>query len=233
MSRLGATAQWLASSALIAGNAFRFSWPCRVGASTVRTAALPGRSIPDHRRTSSGRAKGVILLLEGTHVHITLPVICLENGAMGQIIHVSSPDRRQFYTAQVARRRIAAGAAVKITAGARLLIAPLCAAIALAPAMGQQAPAKKKKPTSPAELRSDYIARLQEVDVAAPQHTLGSLWSPGGDLNDLSNDYKARKVNDTLVIVASVQTTASQEGDVTTSRQASTSTGITGLRRED
>ena len=118
---------------------------------------------------------------------------------------------------------------MKIAVCARVLIASLCAAIALAPAMGQQAPAKKKKPTSPAEFRSDYIARLQEAYVAAPQHTLGSIWSPGGDLDDLSNDYKARKVNDTLVIVASVQTTSSQEGDVTTSRQASTSTGITGL----
>ena len=106
---------------------------------------------------------------------------------------------------------------------------PLCVAIALLLTLSPEAHARKKKPNSPAELRSDYIARLQEVDVSAPQHTLGSLWSPGGDLNDLSNDYKARKVNDTLVIVASVQTTTSQEGDVTTSRAASTTTGITGL----
>jgi flagellar L-ring protein precursor FlgH len=111
-------------------------------------------------------------------------------------------------------------------------VAPLCAAIVLLSMLGPEAHAKKKKPNSPAELRSDYIARLQEVDVSAPQHTLGSLWSAGGDLNDLSNDYKARKVNDTLVIVASVQTTASQEGDVTTSRAASTTTGITGLPGE-
>lgn len=42
------------------------------------------------------------LLLDGRHVHITLPVICLENGAAGQTIHVTSPDRRQSYLAQVA-----------------------------------------------------------------------------------------------------------------------------------
>lgn len=102
-----------------------------------------------------------------------------------------------------------------------------CAAMALSLAI--PARAKTKKATNPAELRSQYIERLDEVDVYAPTHTVGSLWSSGGDLNDLSSDYKARKVNDTLVIVASVQTTASQEGDVTTARAASATTGITGL----
>lgn len=65
--------------------------------------------------------------------------------------------------------------------------------------------------------------------MSQPTRTLGSLWSPGADLNDLSTDYKARKINDTLVIVASVQTTAAQSGDVNTSRAATTTTGITGL----
>lgn len=110
--------------------------------------------------------------------------------------------------------------------GGRLVSALLWTAIALSLATTAQARSKKN---SPAQLRSQYIARLQEVDTPPAHHTLGSLWSPGGDLNDLSRDYKARKVNDTLVIVASVQTTASQEGDVTTSRAASASTGITGL----
>lgn len=109
---------------------------------------------------------------------------------------------------------------------ARLASALLCAAIVLFPAA--QAKAKDKKVT-PAQLRSEYISRLQEVDVSATTHTVGSLWSAGGDLNDLSIDYKARKVNDTLVIVASVQTTTNQEGDVSTSRAASATTGITGL----
>lgn len=91
------------------------------------------------------------------------------------------------------------------------------------------AAAKPKKSETPARLRSEYIARLQETDVSQPTRTLGSLWSPGADLNDLSTDYKARKINDTLVIVASVQTTAAQSGDVNTSRAATTTTGITGL----
>ena len=73
----------------------------QVGASTVRTAALPGGKHSGSSPNLVRSGERVILLLEGTHVHITLPVICLENGAMGQIIHVSSPDRRQLYTAQV------------------------------------------------------------------------------------------------------------------------------------
>lgn len=41
------------------------------------------------------------LLLEGDHMHIQVPVICLENGTIGQTIRVASKDRRQTYTAQV------------------------------------------------------------------------------------------------------------------------------------
>lgn len=41
------------------------------------------------------------LLLEGDHMHIQLPVVCLENGTIGQTIRVASKDRRQTYTAQV------------------------------------------------------------------------------------------------------------------------------------
>jgi hypothetical protein len=41
------------------------------------------------------------LLLDGPRIHIRLSVICLENGAPGQVIRVSSPDRKQLYTAQV------------------------------------------------------------------------------------------------------------------------------------
>jgi hypothetical protein len=41
------------------------------------------------------------LLLDGAHVHIRIAVVCLENGAPGQTIRVSSKDRRQTYTAKV------------------------------------------------------------------------------------------------------------------------------------
>jgi len=50
-----------------------------------------------------------ILELDGTHVHITLPVVCLENGALGQTVRVATPDRRVFYIVQVAGDRMLRG----------------------------------------------------------------------------------------------------------------------------
>ena len=41
------------------------------------------------------------LLLEGGRVHIRLAVVCLENGALGQTIRVSSKDHRQTYMGKV------------------------------------------------------------------------------------------------------------------------------------
>jgi hypothetical protein len=41
------------------------------------------------------------LLLEGNHVHIRVAVVCLENGAAGQSIRVTSKDHKQIYTAEV------------------------------------------------------------------------------------------------------------------------------------
>jgi|SRR5580698_1329788 hypothetical protein len=42
------------------------------------------------------------LFLDGAHVHISLSVICLENGAPGQTIRATSTDRHQVFTVQVA-----------------------------------------------------------------------------------------------------------------------------------
>lgn len=49
------------------------------------------------------------LLLEGPHVHISLSVVCLENGILGQTIRVASRDRRQFYTVHVVREGVLEG----------------------------------------------------------------------------------------------------------------------------
>ena len=88
----------------------------------------------------------------------------------------------------------------------------------------------KKSKTNPDQLRLDYIARLQQRDVPTVSgQTVGSLWSPGNTLGDLSTDYKARKLNDTIVILVSVQTTAAQTGDSSYQRTVSTSSAITGV----
>jgi flagellar L-ring protein FlgH len=103
----------------------------------------------------------------------------------------------------------------------------VCAGVLLGAAV--TAEAKPSKKDTPAQLRADYLARLQEQEPPAAAHTVGSIWQPGGDLGDFSTDYKARKLNDTLVILVAVQTTAAQSGDVNSSRAFQTTSGITGL----
>ncbi len=86
------------------------------------------------------------------------------------------------------------------------------------------------KKVDPAELRAEYIQRLQQGIVASPDvQSVGSLWVPGSSLGDLSSDYKARNLNDTVVVQVSVQTTAAQSGSVNSQRQFSTTSGISGL----
>ena len=67
----------------------------------------------------------------------------------------------------------------------------------------------KKSKNEAQQLRTDYITRLQELDAhVSAETTVGSLWSQSSTLGDLSTDYKAHKVNDTIVILVAVQTTA-------------------------
>jgi flagellar L-ring protein FlgH len=88
----------------------------------------------------------------------------------------------------------------------------------------------KPHPKTPEQLREEYIARLQQQYVpASEQNTVGSLWSAQNLLGDFSSDYKARNLNDTITIVASVQTTAAQSGTVDSERTLTSSSSITGL----
>jgi flagellar L-ring protein FlgH len=103
------------------------------------------------------------------------------------------------------------------------------AAALLLSALAAPAFAGTSKKQTPAQLRSDYLSRVQEQDTSGVQRTTGSLWTPTGAYSELSTDYKARKLNDTVVIVVSVQTTAAQNADVNSSRTFQTSSGITGL----
>jgi len=111
------------------------------------------------------------------------------------------------------------------SAGLRGLAAfALLAAIPFA----QAKPVKSKN--NPEQLRLDYIARLQQHDVPVPNgQTVGSLWTAGNTLGDMSTDYKARKLNDTIVILVAVQTTAAQSGDSSYQRTVTTSNAITGI----
>jgi flagellar L-ring protein FlgH len=88
----------------------------------------------------------------------------------------------------------------------------------------------KPHPKTPEQLRQEYIARLQQQYIpAGDQFTVGSLWAAQNVLGDFSSDYKARNLNDTITIVASVQTTAAQSGTVDSERSLTSSSSITGL----
>jgi flagellar L-ring protein precursor FlgH len=78
--------------------------------------------------------------------------------------------------------------------------------------------------------RDQYVARLEQMDLqSSSSHTTGSLWTPDNTLGDLSTDYKARHVNDTIVITVAVQTTAAQSGTSSYQRSVQTTSAITGL----
>ena len=108
----------------------------------------------------------------------------------------------------------------------RMIAILLVVAVTPAAALG----ASKKSKNNSDQLRMAYIARLQQQDIHAPSgQTVGSLWSPSNTMGDLSTDYKARKLNDTIVILVAVQTTAAQSGDSNYQRTVQTSSAITGL----
>ena len=50
-----------------------------------------------------------MLILRNQNLRITLPVICLENGERGEIIRLSSPDRKQKYAGEVVQAGLLEG----------------------------------------------------------------------------------------------------------------------------
>ena len=75
---------------------------------------------------------------------------------------------------------------------------------------------------------TNYVGRARARS-AASVPTTGSLWSPQGLFAELVLDYKARKVNDLIVIHIIEQTTAEAAGSVQSQRAFEASSGISGL----
>ena len=89
----------------------------------------------------------------------------------------------------------------------------------------------KRTPTSKdsAQARAAYISRVQQENAPNVTANMGGLWVPGGAFTDLSSDYKARNVGDTVTLIVSEQTAAQSTGDVNSQRSFQTSSAITAL----
>jgi flagellar L-ring protein precursor FlgH len=104
------------------------------------------------------------------------------------------------------------------------------ALLGVSSAVASDAKMPKANSKSPEQLRAEYITRLQQRYVPAPdEHTVGSLWTAQSPLGDFSVDYKAHRLNDTITIEVAVQTTATQSGTVDSERTFSSTSAITGV----
>ena len=87
---------------------------------------------------------------------------------------------------------------------------------------------KKDQPLSPSSL-NQFLARVRGEQPAMATSP-GSLWPlDGGTLTNLATDYKARRLNDIVIIRIAEQTLAQASGNVTAQRGFSSSSAITGL----
>jgi flagellar L-ring protein precursor FlgH len=82
----------------------------------------------------------------------------------------------------------------------------------------------KKKPSQQQNYLAEYIERARGVKVPAP--IAGSIWTPQSPYSDMSSDYKARNINDLIVIQVVESTTAAENGAVKSARTFSANSGI-------
>src|ERR1017187_9871471 len=82
---------------------------------------------------------------------------------------------------------------------------------------------RKKSPNS-----EDYLAEYVLRALATTQSTAtpGSVWTPQSPYSDMSSDYKARNINDLIVIQVVESTTAAENGAVKSARTFSANSGI-------
>ncbi len=85
----------------------------------------------------------------------------------------------------------------------------------------------KKKPPQQKDFLAEYLQRARAMKVSAPN--TGSIWTPQSPYSDMSSDYKARNVNDVIVIQVVESTTSAEDGAVKSSRTFSASSGISAV----
>lgn len=82
----------------------------------------------------------------------------------------------------------------------------------------------KKKQSQQKDYLAEYIARARAMKPSTPN--TGSIWTPQSPYSDMASDYKARNINDLIVIQVVESTTAAEDGAVKTARTFSASSGI-------
>lgn len=82
----------------------------------------------------------------------------------------------------------------------------------------------KQKPRQGEDRLAEFVQRARASVQTAPAP--GSLWTSGGLLSDLATDYKARSLNDLIVIKIVEQTTAVADGAVKSQRTLDANSGI-------
>lgn len=78
----------------------------KVGSAGVRVVAV-AEATPAQNIVRGG--DHAILILESPDSRMSFPVICLQSGARGQRVRVTSPDRKRFYDAEVVAAGILKG----------------------------------------------------------------------------------------------------------------------------
>src|SRR5579864_7392629 len=68
----------------------------------------------------------------------------------------------------------------------------------------------KKKDTHTSDHLAEYVARVRAATVASP--ITGNIWTQQSPYTDMASDYKARNINDLIVIQVVEQTTAAADG---------------------
>jgi len=106
-------------------------------------------------------------------------------------------------------------------------VAVVAGLLLLGPVTGYGAKSKKAQPKQ--DNLADYIRRVKTTTGSTP--LVGSLWTPDSPFTDLGSDYKARRVNDLIVIQIAEQTQAAVNGSVKSQRtfNANSSVGVMGV----
>ena len=91
-------------------------------------------------------------------------------------------------------------------------------------------PRPKAKTQEQKNSLSEYVTRVKGTVLASP--ATGSLWSPDSPFADLASDYRAKKLNDVVIINIIEQTSSTNNGAVKSARTFSASSGFTSLFRQ-